>query len=74
MQLIPFAKLTSFFTEHLKGAGNRLQPTIEQADTETIAIGPLVGSEHASVALLSGWAILDRLHLLRGLVSFLWRD
>ena len=30
--------------------------------------------ELAAQILLSGWAILDRLHLLRGLVSLLWRD
>jgi hypothetical protein len=30
--------------------------------------------ELAAELLLSGWAILDRLHLLRGLVSLLWRD
>ena len=30
--------------------------------------------ELAAQALLSGWTILDRLHLLRGLVSLLWRD
>src|SRR5215475_148622 len=31
-------------------------------------------SRTARTVLFCGWAILDRLHLLRGLVSLLWRD
>jgi hypothetical protein len=31
-------------------------------------------SRTGRAVLFSGWAILDRLHLLRGLVSLLWRD
>jgi isochorismate synthase EntC len=61
--LVRFDHVTSRIVTRITASYDRLQKVVFSRELEL-----------AAQLLLSGWAILDRLHLLRGLVSFLRRD